>query len=233
MKEHPRRRDRGRPLGNTSAGKGIAWKATLRAFLLLLVLATLAGAAIVYSIARRGLSAHTRPTRAEEIVARAMRSWATPAAVRDRANPVQATPDTVEEAMAHYADHCATCHANNGSGDTAIGRGLYPRVPDMRQQATQSLTDGELFSIIEHGIRLTGMPAWGNGTPEGERESWALVHFIRRLPTLSDDDISRMEALNPKTREQWQEDEEARRFLAGDDAKPTPKAPHTHDGRKN
>ncbi|MBA3891425.1 MAG: hypothetical protein H0X64_12935 [Gemmatimonadaceae bacterium] len=68
---------------------------------------------------------------------------------------------------------------------------------------------GELFSIIENGIRLTGMPAWGTGTPEGEHASWVLVHFIRRLPSLSDDELVRMEALNPKTSEQWREEEEA------------------------
>ena len=73
----------------------------------------------------------------------------------------------------------------------------------MRATNTQSLTDGELFSIIEHGIRLTGMPAWGNGTPEGERDSWGLVHFVRRLPKLTPEEIERMESLNPKTPAQF------------------------------
>ncbi len=91
-----------------------------------------------------------------------MRRWATPQAVRARANPVPPTEAVLAEALEHWADHCATCHANDGSGDTEIGRGLYPRAPDMRAQETQALTDGELFSIIEHGIRLTGMPGWAN-----------------------------------------------------------------------
>ena len=76
---------------------------------------------------------------------------------------------------------------NDGSGDTSIGRSLYPPAPDMRAARTQALSDGELFAIIENGIRLTGMPAWGTGTPEGERDSWALVHFIRRMPSLTPD----------------------------------------------
>ena len=114
--------------------------------------------------------------------------------------------------------------------EAEIGRGLYPRAPDMRAGATQNLTDGELFSIIENGIRLTGMPAWGTGTAEGVRASWALVHFIRRLPTLTDEEIDRMEALNPKTAEQWRQEEEARRFLAGDDPTPPPVSTHKHDG---
>ena len=128
----------------------------------------------------------------------------------------------VEHALEHYADHCAACHANDGSGDTEIGRGLYPKVPDMRGIETQSLSDGELFSIIEHGIRLTGMPAWGTGTPDGERDSWGLVHFVRRLPKLSSDDIERMEGLNPKTPAQLKEEEEIRRFLEGNSSKPAP-----------
>ena len=221
------------PFRNTTTSRtGVDWRATSRALLVLIVLLSVVGGAIAYSIVRKGLSAHEEPSMAEEMVARAMRTWATPQSVRNRTNPVQPTPEILDQALAHYADHCATCHANDGSGDTAIGRGLYPRVPDMRSAATQSLTDGELFSIIEHGIRLTGMPGWGNGTPEGERDSWGLVHFIRRLEKLTAEDIERMEGLNPKTADQWREEEEARRFLAGEDTKPPANAPHKHDDKR-
>ena len=187
---------------------------------MLIVFGAAIGSLAAYSIVRRGLSAHDDPSRVEELMARAMRRWATPSVMRNRPNPVQPTQEVIDEALEHYADHCATCHANDGSGDTAIGRGLYPKAPDMRGAGTQSLTDGELFSIIEHGIRLTGMPAWGNGTPEGERESWGLVHFIRRLPKLSPEDIERMEGLNPKSPAEFREQEEIRRFLQGES--PTP-----------
>ena len=191
---------------------------------ILLGIALVIGGVAAYSITSRGLSAHDEPGAIEELLARAMRRWATPAAVRTRTNPVPATDEVLSGAMAHFADHCANCHGNNGSGQTSIGQSLYPKAPDMRTSTTQSLSDGELFSIIEHGIRLTGMPGWGNGTPEGERDSWALVHFIRRLPQLSADDIARMEAMNPKSSEEWRQEEEARRFLAGDDT-PSPTAP--------
>ena len=200
-------------------------KAFLRALVVLVVLAALLGAAVVYSISQRGLSTRTAPSRFEEVLARSMRHLATPASARSARNPVEATEAVFQDGLEHFADHCAVCHANNGSGDTDIGRSLYPRAPDMRAQETQELSDGELFSIIENGIRLTGMPAWGNGTPQGERESWTLVHFIRRLPKLTEDEIRRMEALNPKTSEEWREEEEARRFLAGEDVKPSP---HKH-----
>jgi hypothetical protein len=158
-----------------------------------------------------------------------MRRLATPSAMREARNPVDVTPEVMDEALAHFADHCATCHANDGSGATAMGRSFYPPAPDMRQARTQELTDGELFSIIENGIRLTGMPAWGTGTPEGERGSWALVHFIRKLPTLTADDVARMEALNPRSPQEFREEEEARRFLAGEDVSPgQPMPSHKH-----
>ncbi len=221
MKGHPRRSGKGPPPGSQPRPpRGAGFRATLRAVLVLIVLAGAIGGLATYSIVRRGLSAHDDPSRVEELVARAMRRWATPSAMRNRPNPVQPTQTVIDAALEHYADHCATCHANDGSGNTAIGRGLYPKAPDMRGTDTQSLTDGELFSIIEHGIRLTGMPAWGNGTPEGERESWGLVHFIRRLPKLTPEDIERMEALNPKTPAELKEQEETRRFLQGESTAP-------------
>jgi len=204
----------------------------MRALLIVVVAGVVLGGVLAYTVVRRGLSTHATPSWIEESAARAMRRLATPSAVRARVNPVPFTEATFEEALAHYADHCAVCHANDGGGNTPIGRGLYPKVPDMRLAATQSLSDGELFSIIEHGIRLTGMPGWSTGTPEGERDSWGLVHFIRRLPELSPSDIERMEALTPKTPAQFREEEEIRRFLAGDDGgashlpEPSPQGGH-------
>jgi mono/diheme cytochrome c family protein len=203
-----------------SSAKGSDWRATVRAFAVLVVLVAALGAIAAYSVVSRGLSAHDEPSHVEAMLAGAMRRWATPESVRSRSNPVEPSEAVLEQATAHYADHCATCHANNGSGETTIGRALYPRVPDMRLEKTQSLSDGELFSIIEHGIRLTGMPGWGNGTPEGERESWGLVHFVRGLPKLTDEEIERMEALNPKSPAQLKEEEEARQFLEGAAATP-------------
>ena len=87
--------------------------------MLLVAVVSVLGSAIAYSIVSGGLSAHDEPSRVEEVLARAMRRWATPQAMRDRTNPVQPTPEVINQALGHYADHCATCHANDGSGDTA------------------------------------------------------------------------------------------------------------------
>ncbi|HEU4694628.1 MAG TPA: cytochrome c [Vicinamibacterales bacterium] len=204
-------------------------KAFLKAFVVLLLVFAITGGIVAYSIATNGLSTRTSPSMAEEAIALTLRSLATPRSVRSQPNPVEPTPAALEGALEHWADHCAACHANDGSGNTEMGRSFYPPSPDMRAERTQSLTDGELFSIIENGIRLTGMPAWGTGTPEGERESWALVHFIRRLPNLTAADIERMEGLNPQSPAKFREAEEARLFLEGMTEPPTnttPAKPH-------
>ena len=101
------------------------------------------------------------PRSAEAFVARRLRRLAMPSAARDAKNPVQVSPEVLSAGTAHWADHCATCHGNDGRGKTLIGRGLYPKPPDMTEAATQQLTDGELYYIIENGIRFTGMPAFG------------------------------------------------------------------------
>jgi mono/diheme cytochrome c family protein len=181
---------------------------------------------------RSGISAKGSPGPVETTVARRLRSMAIPASARSRINPVQPTAEIIEGGMEHYADHCAICHANDGSGVTAIGRGLYPKAPDLRLDPTQSLTDGELFYIIENGVRFTGMPAWGNGTHDGEA-SWHLVHFIRRLPKLTKEDLAKMAGMNPKSAAEWREEEAARRSLEGSDTRPkSSPTRHTHPARR-
>jgi hypothetical protein len=71
---------------------------------------------------------------------------------------------------------------------------------ELRRGPTQRLSDGELFYIIENGVRLTGMPAWGGS--EHEEESWHLVRFIRHLPELTAEERRRMEVLNPRAPEE-------------------------------
>ena len=179
-----------------------------------------------------GISARPDPSPFEAAVAGRLRALAIPSSAQNLRNPVSVNDEAIENGMAHWADHCALCHANNGDGQTEIGRGLYPRAPDMRLPATQELTDGTLFYIIENGVKLTGMPAWGTGTPEGEQESWKLVHFIRQLPKLTPEQIERMEALNPRSPQSSSEEEEIGRFLDGEEAAPKPGTKPKHGGHE-
>jgi len=194
----------------------------------LLAVAGLMAIAIAAWLWTSGIATHTAPGAVETAVSRTARNTMIPAAARRRSNPEPASTDTLRSGLEHWADHCATCHANNGSGETEMGQALYPRAPDMRLPATQNLSDGELFYIIENGIKLTGMPAWGTGTEDGERSTWHLVHFIRRLPSLSEAEIAEMEELNPRGADEWKALEEERRFLSGEVPLP-PSEPSTHE----
>jgi mono/diheme cytochrome c family protein len=132
---------------------------------------------------------------------------------------VPATPEVLASARAHFADHCAGCHGNDGKGQTEMGRNLYPKAPDMTT-GTQSLLDGEIFYIIKNGVRLTGMPAWGDDSPESDRASWELVHFIRHLPRITPEELKEMTDLNPVSPHEAREREEIDRFLHGQESPP-------------
>ena len=162
-----------------------------------------------------GFSARATPWPLEARVALAARSWLLPESARRLSNPVPSSPETVAAGLAHWADHCAICHANDGSGETTLGRSMYPPAPDMRLARTQEMTDGELFYLIERGVPLTGMPAWSTGTDDGARSSWELVAFIRHLPKLTQDELSRMEALNPRSAAQIESERRMQDFLKG------------------
>ena len=189
---------------------------------ILAILSLVAGCAVGlrlgYQLFTTGFSAKTEPHAAEVYMARRIRHLAIPIERRNTPNPVPRTSDMMEESLAHFADHCATCHANDGSGNTEIGQNLYPKAPDMRQQRTQSLSDGEIYFIIHNGVRLTGMPAWG--PPSGpDNDSWALVHFIRRLPNLTADELKDMEQFNPHSPMEMKEEKEEEDFLNGNTEK--------------
>ncbi len=173
---------------------------------------------------RRGFSARENPSAIEAYVAKSVRRMAIPASAREAKNPFAATPELLADARAHFADHCATCHANDGSGQTIIGQNLYPKAPDMRLPQTQNLSDGEIYYIIHNGIRLTGMPAWGKATRD--EDSWKLVFFIRHLPKITPGEIREMERLNPKSAMERQEEKEEEGFLRGEEPKKQSAKPH-------
>jgi len=208
-------------------------RTAVRVVIGLLAIAGAIAIVVGVSFARQGISARDAPGPTETVVARRLRAAAIPRPARERRNPITASREALQEGMEHFADHCAVCHANDGSGDTEMGRGMYPRAPDMRKPDTQNLTDGELFYIIENGIRLTGMPAWGGGSEHDATDNWRLVHFIRHLPTLTPAELDTMKGLNPKSPDEYRQDDEMQKFLEGDappKAAPPPHQ-HTHGGK--
>ena len=189
-----------------------------KVILALVVLAAIAGTLGLVRTLRYGFSARDEPTQLEAFMAETMRHYSVPNDLRGKKNPLPASAETLAAGRAHFADHCASCHGNDGKGQTSIGRAFYPKVPDMTRPETQAQGDGELFATIENGIRLTGMPAWGNGTADSAAGTWALVHFIRHLPQITPEELEEMKALNPMTREEMEAADQERAFLEGDDA---------------
>src|SRR5262245_49676070 len=114
--------------------------------LLVFVAAVLAFLGYGVMMIRRGFSARKQPSAFEVTLARAVRGISVPGEAKKEQNPWagRVTPEILGAARAHWADHCANCHANDGSGRTEMGQNLYPRAPDMRLAATQNLSDGEL-----------------------------------------------------------------------------------------
>jgi len=188
--------------------------------------------AIAASVLHDGLSSRATPSKLETAIARNVHRLAIPSNARSAQDPVIASEEDLRVARLHFADHCATCHDNDGSGHTMIGDGLYPKPPDLRIPETQNLTDGELFWIIENGVRFTGMPAFGNAAEHGGHggapDSWKLVHFIRHLPHLTSAERAEMERYNPKGPEDRAEEQEENDFLSGATPKAKPESQNHH-----
>jgi mono/diheme cytochrome c family protein len=192
------------------------------AYLLVFLLGLVGGAMLtgVYVVSR-GIGSREEPSAAENFIGRRLRHFAVPREAQDARNPIATSPEVLAGAMAHFADHCASCHGNDGRGTTAVGRGLYPKPPDMTEDATQQLTDGELYYIIENGVRYTGMPAFGDGTGGlANKESWELVAFIRHLPSFTADELAQMKKMNPRSPMDLAREEQMRKFLGGEEVAP-------------
>jgi mono/diheme cytochrome c family protein len=194
---------------------------------LVIVVAIALIAVAAASILHDGLSSRAKPTALETMLARNARHLAIPAGARKLQNPATETPENLRDARLHFADHCAICHGNDGSGDTLIGRNLYPKPPDLRREETQKLADGELFWIIENGVRFTGMPAFG-GAHGSEQDSWKLVRLIRHLPQLTEEERMEMERYNPKGPEDLEEERQENDFLQGAPIQQKSEGTHHH-----
>jgi mono/diheme cytochrome c family protein len=187
-------------------------KAFCRRILLLVAVPVIVLIAGLFWLCATGLNARDTPGAMETRLAITLQRLAIPRGTRSLVNPMRATPELLVEARRHFADHCASCHGNDGSGATELGQKLYPRVPDMRSAQTQNLSDGEIYYIIENGVRFTGMPAWGAGGVN-DHDTWHLVLFIRHLPKLTEEDLQDMKEHNPRSPADTKEEELENEFL--------------------
>lgn len=81
----------------------------------------------------------------------------------------------------HYDFACEPCHGSPVLQQPRIAQSMTPKPPDLRSAAL-TYDPEDLFYIVKHGIKLTGMPAWP--AQSRDDEVWAMVAFLHALPTL-------------------------------------------------
>lgn len=170
-----------------------SWKVVA---IIVVVVAIIVGGFFAWLGTAHGFSARAKPTGIEAFLAGAMRGMALPSRAARLKNPYPPTAAGLAQASEHFAAHCAICHDNNGDGNTMIGRNLYPKPPNLNGFTTQDKSDGDLYFTIRNGIRLSGMPAWPDDSPQ---EIWELVNFIRHLPQITPAEIKTMQKYDPAT----------------------------------
>ncbi len=126
------------------------------------------------------VSALDEPGSVETYIATKAKRWIVGRSARSELPPEPSSGDaSIAVGRMLFGGLCASCHGFDGRTATALGSWMYPRVPDLGSPEVQEWSDAEFFWIIKHGIRLTGMPGFGN-TQSGE-EIWHLVHYTRTL----------------------------------------------------
>ena len=95
-------------------------------------------------------------------------------------------PDVVRAGLAHYREMCVTCHGAPGVDASEAGEGLNPPAPDLTLERVQRRPDGELFWVVQQGVRMSGMPAFG--PTHKDAEVWKIVAFLRHLPQITKDE---------------------------------------------
>ncbi len=162
---------------------------TFRVLLVLFVLMVAGLALLVYSGAY-DVAASNSPSKAEEWLLETIRE----SSISSRAEGIQAPPlgdaAQVQAGFELYRAHCVTCHGAPGAPPEELAMGLHPVPPGLSFPKVQKRPDAELFWIVKHGLKFTGMP--GFGMMRSDEELWSLVAFVRMLPNLSPDEYQRM-----------------------------------------
>ena len=105
-------------------------------------------------------------------------------------NPFAGDRAALDEGLAEFRESCLGCHGAGKIPPSEFAAGLNPGAPSLDSKEIQSMSDGELFWVVSHGIRATGMPAF-SGTL-GQEDIWKIVAFARRLPRLTDEERKRL-----------------------------------------
>lgn len=137
---------------------------------------------IVFAVGLVDMGAATGPGPIEEAVAGFAVERSVASRAPEKANPFAGDAQAISTGLDHYAAMCARCHGGPGVKPQPFALGLNPPAPDL-QESAKEMTDGELFWITKHGIRMTGMPAFG--VTHEDEEIWKIAAIIKQLPKLS------------------------------------------------
>ena len=107
-------------------------------------------------------------------------------------------PKRIASGAAQYEEMCSLCHLAPGMMRTEISRGLYPRAPELRRGS--GLSPAEEFWVVKHGLKMTGMPAWG--VTHDDTLLWDIVAFLRKLPGLDAEQYKTLVSGAPMTHEE-------------------------------
>ena len=148
------------------------------------ILLVAAGAAAIVYTGSFNTSAEVPPGKMEKTLANLALNKSVARRAPNRKNPLPATPENLRGGLAHFRENCVVCHGAPGVDPGEIGQGLNPGAPDLTLPRVQSRTDGQLYWLVDEGIRMSGMPAFG--PTHGENELWQIVAFLRHLPEITD-----------------------------------------------
>jgi mono/diheme cytochrome c family protein len=154
----------------------------IRGFILcIVVLLVLAIAGGWFVLTHMDVSALDRPGRVENYLAiRAKHVMVARKAQETLPAETANNADNIEDGHTTYGSACASCHGYDGRTPTKMGNSFYPEAPSLAADHVQRYSDAELFVVIRGGIRLSGMPGFGNSQPN--EQIWNLVHYVRTLP---------------------------------------------------
>ena len=107
-----------------------------------------------------------------------------PATAKRLRNPVEHSTANIENGKALYEANCASCHGADGKGEQ-YNKKAKIKVPDLHSHYVTNLTEGEIFYVITHGIKTSGMP--GYKLKASDRERWQLVHYVKHFSMTEDD----------------------------------------------
>lgn len=154
------------------------------------ILLVAAGAAAILYTGSFNTSAEKPPSRMEKKIATFALNKSVERRAPNRTNPLPATPENLRRGLAHFRENCVLCHGAPGVDPGEIGQGLNPGAPDLTLPRVQARTDGQLFWLVDEGIKMTGMPAFG--PTHDENEIWKIVAFLRHLPEITPEETAQL-----------------------------------------